>query len=474
MGYGGWLSWWVAWACGVGCAGPGLELPGATRQGGLELELEPVAGLSALPLNFRGRLRAAPPGEIWLFRGALSDYHDRALRQDELPQTLVERAVPLRFWREGTDCLLQPLVWLEPDAEYGLALTGHGRVATLRTAGEALPRAERFFPLGVAPAEAAVFCGAEFPEQLPGSTLEPGGISLRVTRGIFEVARQDCVTLVAERVPSEPALAPPSLAGVLLEPSAVAAPGPAVARAADCPLGELMAGACLEMQDDRVLLSSSGVSALWLLTEPRAVELSVSAFERRPLLENLVPGTSYELAGQVVLASGERISLAHGFSTAFERRHLVINEVLANAVAAEPESEWIEIVNDSSRRASLAGLWLEDGGGTVPLPGAELAPGELALLVSAGFRASALDVSLAPGVQLVVLPSLGARGLANSGEPLMLVGPEGILSRFPALAASKPGRSLARRAPATADDDAQGFALHGAPGASPGLPNSFE
>jgi hypothetical protein len=152
----------------------------------------------------------------------------------------------------------------------------------------------------------------------------------------------------------------------------------------------------------------------------------------------------------------------------------VISEVLANAVGAEPESEWIEVVNDSSRRASLADVWLEDAAGSVPLPDVELAPGALALLVGAGFRASALDVPPPPEVQLIELPALGARGLSNSGESLLLVGREGVLSRFPALAAPRAGRSLARRTPATADDDARGFAEHGAPGASPGLPNSFD
>jgi hypothetical protein len=145
-------------------------------------------------------------------------------------------------------------------------------------------------------------------------------------------------------------------------------------------------------------------------------------------------------------------------------------------VGAEPDSEWVELVNDAARPVSLSELWLEDAGGAFPLPAgeSELGPGEHVLLVGSSFRASALDVPLAANTRLIRLPSLGARGLSNSGEPLLLVGREGVLSRFPAIAAERAGRSMARRTPATADDDPAGFAEHGEPGASPGAPNSFE
>jgi hypothetical protein len=51
------------------------------------------------------------------------------------------------------------------------------------------------------------------------------------------------------------------------------------------------------------------------------------------------------------------------------------------------------------------------------------------------------------------------------------VGREGVLSRFPLLAAAHPGRSVARRTLDGADDDAAGCAEHGGVGASPGAPN---
>jgi hypothetical protein len=94
--------------------------------------------------------------------------------------------------------------------------------------------------------------------------------------------------------------------------------------------------------------------------------------------------------------------------------------------------------------------------------------------VPAGFRPSLLDAPIAPGTRLVELASLGTRGLSNSGEALLLVGPEGVVARFPLLAASHAGRSWARRALTTADDDPRAFAEHGTPGASPGAPNTFD
>ena len=74
---------------------------------------------------------------------------------------------------------------------------------------------------------------------------------------------------------------------------------------------------------------------------------------------------------------------------------------------------------------------------------------------------------------MVRMASLGTRGLSNSGEALLLVGPEGTLSRFPGLVAKTAGHSMARRTPDAADDDDEAFAEHADPGASPGAPNEF-
>ena len=116
---------------------------------------------------------------------------------------------------------------------------------------------------------------------------------------------------------------------------------------------------------------------------------------------------------------------------------------------------------------------LDDGSESVPLPPESIAPGELVLLVPRGFRASSLDVPVGDA-RRIELPSLGARGLANGGEALLLVGPDGVVSRFPSVVSNGAGRSIARRSPSSPDDDASAFAPSGAPGASPGAANAFD
>ncbi len=150
-----------------------------------------------------------------------------------------------------------------------------------------------------------------------------------------------------------------------------------------------------------------------------------------------------------------------------------MNEVLANPNGPEPDAEWIELANDSREPAELSGLFLEDGSGAVALPAVTMAGGAFALLVNEGFSASGSDVTPAPGTALIQVPSLGERGLSNAGERLVLVGREGVLSSFPAFAASHPGVSWARASLDADDGDPSSFGEQASPGASPGAPNQL-
>jgi hypothetical protein len=294
-----------------------------------------------------------------------------------------------------------------------------------------------------------------------------------VEAGAFGAPRPDCVTLVVEAAPAEPVVMPPVLGGVLLEPGSFTPATERVPRDPRCSHEQLAADACVEVEDDRIFVTALADS-LWLLDSPSEVQLPVSAFQRASLLRGLVPDTELTLAGRVISSEGRATRLQLTVRTASVQRHLVLNEVLANAVGPEPESEWIEVVNDSDLPAQLSGVWLEDGAGRVRLPAERLEPHEIALLVPASSRESSLDVSAALGTRRLELPSLGQRGLSNSGELLQLVGPEGVLSRFPMLPAPHAGRSVARRALDGTDDDPRGFAEHAAPGASPGALNAVE
>lgn len=475
MGGSSWVGAMVVLVVG-GCAEPALDMSYADRIA-LGFELQPPAAPGHAPAVFRGRLVGARVDSApWLFQGELSAYHAGALRRGSVSANLAERAVPLRFWRDARGLWLQPLRWLEPRAVYTLAATGHGVVQRLEIAPDEAPRATRLFPPpGRAKRGSAVLCalqpvGAELPQAV---TLEPGAIPARVSPGVFGAPEPSCMTLSVDAVDGS-VVAPPELGGLQLDPSPFEPPSALDDEAPGCGAALEVAGACLEVADDRAFITPRQDDALWLMQRPERRVVVARAGERTPLLRGLAAGAMLELRGEAFDSAGAGVPVRLGVVTLPPRRHVVLNEVLANAAGAEPESEWIEVVNDSHRAAELAGLWLEDGGGSFPLPDAVLEPGEIALLVGRGYRRSGLDVAFAEGARVLELPALGARGLSNSGEPLLLVGEEGIVSRFPALPATRAGRSIGRRAVDAADDDPRSFAHHGAPGASPGAPNSFE
>lgn len=455
---------------GLACSGPSLDLPGE-RPSESRLELLPSADSGAAPLLFRARLARAPLGEPWLIRGEVSDYYDRAIARSELPTALRERAVPLRFWREGADCWLQPLDWLLPDESYTLAFTGFGAVESLHTSSLAEPRARRLFPpVGSAKHGAVVLCDMQTVELAP-LLLEPGAVPLVASAMPGGTPMAGCLLLTAERPLERSAVSPPRIADSLLDPAPwlpVTAPAPP----ADCS-GERLNGACVEALDDRIQVTALEQDLLWLL-DGAAEPVVAPRGERHVLMRGLSPESEVTLTGSVLSSNGAIAPFVLTTHTAAPRPHLILNEVLSNPVGPEMSGEWVELLNDSSLPAALRGLWLEDSGGQVALPEVELGPGELALLVGEGFSASAADVPIPPEVRLVPLPTVGVRGLSNSGEPLSLVGPEGVISTFPALAAQHAGRSLARRAPGAADSAASSFAEHGGRGASPGAPNTFE
>jgi len=462
-------------ALALACSSPSLDLP--TRPAASwSLELEPQVDDRSVPLLFRGRVRRAPEtGVPWLFRGELSDYYERALKRGDLPSALRERAVPLRFWRDGEDCWLQPATWLEPEASYALAFRGFGTLRVVRAETGLEPRARRLFPPPGSPKHAvAVVCDTVVEPSTDELKLAPGDLSLASDAGTA-FAGADCLTLSVQGELHEPLVSAPLLGGALLDPSPwLPLAGASAKSLAFCGTGEPFHGACLEVLDDRLLVTPLADDLLFSLSAPRAATVVAAAGERTALLRDLLPQTALQLRGSVLSGSGVSSGIETSVTTVAARRHLVLNEVLANPAGVEPDAEWIELVNDSVAVASLAELWLEDSGGHVQLPDAELAPGEIALLVAESFRPSALDVPLAEGARLLRLASLGARGLGNGGEPLLLVGREGVISRFPSLPAPHPGRSIARRTLDGADDDPKNFSEHGSPGASPGAPNTFD
>jgi hypothetical protein len=468
----GWQTFVFPCLAALGCGGPSLDLPTQGPKSSWSLEVTSGEAVSQLPLLFRGRVSDAPQvGKPLLLRGELSNYYERAVARGELPKAVQERAVPLRFWREQGACWLQPLDWLTPDEDYALVFIGVGTLQLLHTTAAPQSHATRLFPPPSRPKHAVtVLCDMAEP---PASALllEPGAVPLEIRSGMAGSPLPGCVTLSAQRSLTESAVSPPTLAGTLLDPAPWLPPSTPVAPR-DC-AGEPAVGACVQALDDRVLVTPRALDQLWLL-DGAGHPTVASAGAASVLLRGLVPESDVELHGSVLASDGSWNAFSIALRTAPPRRHVVLNEVLANPLGPEASGEWIELLNDSASSARLLGLWLEDAGGHVALPDVELRPGELSLLVPEGFQSSGLDVPIPSDVRRISLPTLGARGLANGGEALLLVGEEGVVSRFPLIAATHAGRSIARRASDAPDDAATSFAEHGGRGASPGAANSFD
>jgi hypothetical protein len=239
-----------------------------------------------------------------------------------------------------------------------------------------------------------------------------------------------------------------------------------------CDNGEVAVGAaCALVLDDRATLRAA---------EPTLLALDIDG---KPTLEALLPGTPVVVTG---LAAGSRLSVrgtsadldgretpfSLELATARAMPHVVLNEVLANPIGPEPAQEWIELVNDGSIVVDLEGSTLELSDGVATLPRASLAPGAFALVVAESYDvADGRDVPPAPGTLIL---RLGRLGLSNSGEALTLRARDhALLSRFPPVAPSRAGVSVARRAPAAPDADPSSFGTHAAPGASPGWRNDI-
>jgi hypothetical protein len=463
---------WVGLLCA--CSEPAFELP-AGPGSSLEVTLSPVTSSEeAAPLLRANVPRAPRAATPWLLAGRVSDYHSRALRRGELSEGLREQAVPIRYWRDASGLWLQPLRLLELGAGYTLALTGSGVLRYFEVAHTSRAPLQRLFPgPDSAASRLAVLCGAEPEGALEHELLlEPGHVALSMTDGVLGRAGEGCITARVEGELLEPAVMPPQIGGSLADPRPfhpleLASPEPA-----HCGSGQLVGEACLEVLDDRVQVTSPG-EGLWLLSHPASNQVVVPPSSPSVLVRGLTPETRVALAGSWFSVAGSDHPFELVVTMARARQHVVINEVLANPRGPEPQAEWIELINDSERATTLEGLWLEDAGGSVPLPAVPMLPGEIVLLVSDGFRATGLDVPVAPSTRVIELESLGARGLTNSGEPLLLVGPEGIISRFPLVSSPDAGRSIARRTPAAFDAAASSFAPHGEPGASPGSANHF-
>ncbi|MCC6217414.1 MAG: lamin tail domain-containing protein [Polyangiaceae bacterium] len=475
------------------CGPPRPDLPdrpGGSHAGGTaeEVEVSPRldAGVARVPRVRVGAsiARGLDPGGVWLFTDELSEYHERRVRSGDLPSTLVAREVPARVWLAPDGALqLAPLRVLEPGRRYSVGARGVGTLGGFPIDPDAPAPLELLWPPSAGDLEVRVggarwvYCGAAGPVAAAPVLLEPGAIAAEVVGGLAgpSAPADDCLTIVLDAAALEGTelLAPVEVLGMGLEPLLVAGVEAPPASVGACGEGDSAAArGCVRAEDDRVVLFS-GEPALWVVESPGGVvRLALGAGERA-VARGWSPASRAEVRFAALDIAGDWRETTLGLEFGAPRARVVVNEVLANALGAEPSQEWVELVNDGAAPVDLAGWSLEDVGGVALLPAHVLAPGAFALVVPEGYDAAApFDIAPAPGTPLLVVPKLGKSGLSNAGEPLLLRDAAGaVVSRFPAREADTAGTSQARGAPWLLDDDPAAFGPHAAPGASPGAPN---
>lgn len=484
---------------GAGGGGGGTSAP--------SLVVEPAASLDAIPRAVRFHLQAGAeldPASCVIATDELGDAHLRQLADRELSGAFTERLLPIRSWSEAYEgeggVVLAPAVLLEAGATYTVAcgvpsLSFHVTVAS----SDPLPVLGRLWPPAGASATTAfaIWCGDEpAPDLELPAALAPGGPTGRLRAGEDAALPPGCVRFAGEADASGEASQPspfedaPGVTGWLppvvvpfeagatplfaLEPSPLARDvEPPVVTALPCEAAAPLTfgPGCAALLDDRIHASAPEARLLWLVEGSVRWFAEVAAgdpFVVAPLQPDsavMLEVTTFDVAGAVrggPLAAASLPAMAH----------VVLSEVLANPLGAEPQQEWVELHNTGLAAAELGGMVLADIGGETVLPTASLAPGAFALVVGESFvDDDGLDPPVPPGALLLRVEKVGKSGLANGGEPLELRGLDGaVISRFPAAPKPKPGGSVARVAPLAADGIASSFA-HAVP--TPGASNSL-
>lgn len=457
----------------AGC-GPPVPEPGSAAASPA-LSFEPSAELSSIPsvVHVHVASRSLGAGDASLFQGSLSDYYLSKVKHGDVPDTLLIRQVPLLSWRTETELVLAPLVPLEA-GPYSLAASS-GLLGEFQVSSE-LPLLRRVWPPAgaVGSPRLALYCGDGAALPGPGVvSLEPGELSAALSPGVDDAGSfaEHCVHFSVENeLDSTQTVVPPaSLAGWALDPSPFAAATDEPALPLACNEGEIAVGlGCAIAADDRAVVRTPTATLLWVVHSARAGLVEVTHGGASFVVRGLFPSSHERLWGSVHDASGAESSFDLFVDTAPARARPVLNEVLADALGPEPQSEWIELVNDGSLALDLSGYSLQDGGGLTPVPAQVLGPEEYALLVRNDFVPNESDVPPVPGVRLIRMPALGKSGLSNAGERLALLDGAGQeCSALPALPA-KPGQSLARLHLWSLDGDASAFSF-GTP--TPGVPN---
>lgn len=483
---------------------PAIPLPGAKAEEPSDAPIQPRDPVSLVP---EAPLDAAPPvfwislkgpvdtARIVLVHGRAGSAQVSQVRRNEISRALRSSLVPLTIWREeeqessdepgdgasplGSRVVIAPNEALIPGDDYTLVSGDPSRVTSIHIReGDPAPILVRTWPLAGASATSryAVWCSdTPLPPIDAAVKLAPAGPRGRILRGVTEGdSVEQCLRFEAqagmdeeEEEEAERGQPPPSISmgeGLLsLDPRPIegGAPGHPIPPL-DCAPEELPFGpGCALVADDRLTVRAPAAPALWTIAGAGVDRVLVTAEGESFTLKGFLPASTATLAVVAVDDSGEMQRSMFTFATLASMPHLLLNEVYANPLGAEPAQEWVEILNDGAVPADLGGHVLIDVGGETVLPPGELPPGGFALIVNQTFvEEDGVDPAPEPGSLVVRVPKLGHHGLSNSGEPLSLRDPSNVvISRSPVGPKTKAGMSLARISPAAPDNQKGSFIL---------------
>lgn len=444
----------------------------ATSSG--RLSFEPPADAARVSSVSHLHLSSSDSKTLFLFEGTVSSYYLGKLAHGEVPEALVERRVPIVSWRSqrSSELVVAPLRALRV-SDYSL-LSERGLLGTFQVS-ESAPLLMRRWPPGGSSggSQFAVYCASATPPSVSSVSFEPRGVSGAVWPGVDEqgALSERClhVTTSAPLAPGELLVPAPQLGDVALDPALFLGATLAPASNLECTSQEIGFGlGCATIEDDRLIVRTPADPLLWLVHSERGAQLVVTRAGSSFTVRGLSPETRARVWGSTRDLSDASTPFELTVNTLPARGRLLLNEVLADALGPEPQSEWIELLNDGTLAVNLADYSLQDGSGRSALPAAELGPKEFALLVRQDFATNGSDVAPAPGARLIRMAALGKSGLSNAGERLALLDRSGLECSVLPARVGKPGQSLARRTPAAPDDDPQSFSL-GTP--TPGFAN---
>lgn len=472
---------WVGALVIAGCDSRLPVPPPAAESRAITVELSPPSSPEAIPRVAHVLLKSAVPAgakadAVALVLGEVGPRHVDQIAQGEPSDALIERIVPASIIASGDDVWIIPHIALEIGERYDVVVGSLEQTFPLVVDPLAPSPLERLWPPpDISVAEPALFyCGAaQLESEAQGVALFPEGPA-----GSFEVgspagAARHCVRFDPEAMSAEGTwLAPPAIGDAGLAPGPILVGDASGAAPLTCTEVEISLGpGCAEVEDDRFTLRTPEAPVLWVISGPGLDLAFATEASSARVIKGLVPASDVALSVETLDAAGTWKGETAMFTTAPSRPHFVLNEVYANPIGAEPDQEWVEIVNDGQVGGDLGGLVLEDIGGATVLPAAWVDPGLMAVVVNDTFSADGeYDTAPATGAALLRVEKLGKNGLSNSGEPLKLTIADGtVISRFPPLPKPKAGASVMRVTPEAPDGVESSFVLSTAP--TPGAPN---